>query len=80
MGKHIMMAMSFVLVFSIVFVLAGLFLMPYLPPHPSRPISAFEFEYWSTNWIGVLLGVTVALVSMRHGRKRTLRSVGNLTD
>lgn len=54
---------SFCFVSIGVFLLAGWFLMPHLPPIPDRPVSAFEFEYWQDNWIGLLLGPVFGALS-----------------
>lgn len=75
-GGNIMNAIhaivSFVVVFVIVFVLAGWFLMPFLPPFSDHLISAFEIDYWYTNWIGVLLGLLFGYFSARS----TIRKLG----
>ena len=64
---------SFVVVFSLAFVLGGWFLMPHLPPVPSHPVSVFELEYWTSNWAGAVLGVLLGAVSawlvVRQARK-----------
>jgi hypothetical protein len=73
MSPKVSAAVSFVLVFIGVFVLAGLFLMPYLPPVPTRPVSAFEMEFWTTNWIGVVLGLPIAALSARHALRGAKR-------
>jgi hypothetical protein len=36
---------------------AGWFIMAYLPAVPDEPVSAFETEYWTDNWIGALSGL-----------------------
>ena len=54
---------SFLLVFVFAFVLGGWFLMPYLPPVPSRPVTVFEWEYWETNWAGLVLGLVLGSLS-----------------
>ena len=63
--KYISPLISFVFVFAGVFFLAGLFLMPYLPPVPDRPVSVFESAYWLDNWIGCLLGLILGGLSAR---------------
>lgn len=55
--QYILAIVAFSLIFVLVFVLGGWFLMPHLPPTPDHPVSAFELEYWSTNWIGALFGL-----------------------
>lgn len=54
---------SFVIVFILSFVLAGWFLMPYLPPVPTTPVSVFELDYWITNWVGALIGIILGTLS-----------------
>ena len=54
---------SFAVVFVLAFVLGGWFLMPHLPPTPDHPVSAFELEYWRTNWVGALLGLLLGTIS-----------------
>jgi hypothetical protein len=61
---------SFLVVFVFTFFLAGWFLMPYLPPVPNHPVTVFELEYWTTNWIGVLLGILLGLLSARWAVKK----------
>ena len=56
---------SFVFVFVFAFVLGGLFLMPFLPPFPDRPVTVFEGEYWTTNWVGAVLGLALGGLSAR---------------
>jgi len=56
-------ATSFVFIFIFAFILGGYFFMPYLPPVPPRPVTVFEWEYWSTNWAGALLGVILGSLS-----------------
>lgn len=68
--KYISAAISFVFVFIPVFFIAGWFLMPYLPPVPDHPISAFEGDYWKDNWIGCLLGAILGGVSARSRLKK----------
>jgi hypothetical protein len=64
---------SALLVFLFAFVLAGWFLMPHLPPVPSRPVSVWEPAYWVDNWIGVLLGLVLGGLSLRASRARHSR-------
>jgi hypothetical protein len=61
---------SFVVVLAMVFVLGGLFLMPYLPPVPRHPVTVFELEYWTTNWAGAVLGILLGGLSARSILKR----------
>lgn len=68
--RFVMAAVSFLLVFVCVFVLAGWFLMPHLPPTPAEPVSAVEAGYWTTNWIGLALGLPAGLLSARGTLKR----------
>ena len=63
--RYVSAAISFLVVFVLAFVLGGWFLMPYLPPVPSRPMSAVEAEYWITNWAGALLGLILGALSAR---------------
>lgn len=55
--------LAFFVMFAMVFFLAGLFLMPHLPPVPPRPVSVFEGAYWTDNWIGVVLGLGAGIYS-----------------
>jgi len=50
--KWLSVAISFIIVFVIVFILGGWFLMPHLPPIPDRPISVYELDYPTVNWAG----------------------------
>ncbi len=68
--KYASAVVSFLFVFAGVFFLAGLFLMPYLPPVPARPVTVFEGAYWTTNWIGVLLGLILGGLSAYLTLKR----------
>jgi Na+/phosphate symporter len=68
--RYVSAAGSFVFVFAGVFFLAGWFLMPYLPPVPSEPVSAFQVEYWTDNWIGAILGVLLGAISARSVLKK----------
>jgi hypothetical protein len=68
--KRVSAAVSFLFVFACVFVLGGLFLMPYLPPFPDRPVSAFEGQFWTTNWAGALLGIVLGALSARSILKK----------
>jgi uncharacterized protein (DUF2062 family) len=68
--KHVSAAISFVVVFVFVFILGGLFLMPHLPPVPDHPVTAFEAEYWTTNWAGALLGIILGALSARSVLKK----------
>lgn len=67
MGKAIA---SFIVVFVFAFILGGWFLMPHLPPTPNHPVSAFELEYWTTNWAGALLGLILGGLSARSILKK----------
>ena len=71
--KYISAAISFLFVFAGVFLLAGWFLMPHLPPVPDHPVSAFEAEYWKDNWIGYLLGIVLGGLSARSVIKKADR-------
>jgi len=68
--RYVSASVSFLLVFVGVFFLAGWFLMPHLPPVPDRPVSVFEGRYWIDNWIGVVLGVPIGLLSARSVLKK----------
>ena len=63
--RYVSAAGSFLFVFVGVFFLAGWFLMPHLPPVPDTPVSVFEGRYWVDNWIGVVLGAPMGLLSAR---------------
>ena len=67
--NYVSAAVSFLFVFAVVFILGGLFLMPYLPPVPSRPVGVFEPAYWTTNWAGTLLGLLLGTLSARSALK-----------
>ncbi|HEY7087304.1 MAG TPA: hypothetical protein VH518_04395 [Tepidisphaeraceae bacterium] len=54
---------SFIIIFLFAFFLGGWLLMPHLPPTPDHPVSAFEAEYWTTNWAGALLGLILGGLS-----------------
>ncbi len=71
--KYVSAAVSFIFVFIGVFFVSGWLLMPYLPPVPDRPIWAFEWEYWTDNWIGVLLGIVLGGLSARSVLKKAKR-------
>ena len=72
--KFVSAFISFVFVFAGVFFLAGLFLMPYLPPVPDRPISMVETDYWKDNWIGCILGVILGGLSARSVLKKAAKN------
>jgi len=63
--KWLSAGISFIIVFVIVFILGGWFLMPHLPPIPDRPVSVYELDYWTDNWAGALLGLILAGLSAR---------------
>ena len=63
--KWVNASISFLFVFVFTFILAGLFLMPHLPPVPEGPVSAFEARFWVDNWVGVLLGILLGSISAR---------------
>ena len=68
--------------FAMVFFLAGLFLMPYLPPVPARRITVFEGAYWTDNWIGLVLGLPAGIYSARKsfqsgGKSRRPKDAGD---
>ena len=63
--KWVSAGISFIIVFVIVFILGGWFLMPHLPPIPDRLISVYELDYWTDNWAGALLGLILAGLSAR---------------
>ena len=67
--KYVLAGFSFVFTFVCVFVASGLFLMPYLPPVPTQPVTIFESAYWSDNWIGFILGTIVGVLSARSSLK-----------
>ena len=70
---HVSAALSFTFVFVIAFILGGLFLMPHLPPVPSRPVGVFELDFWATNWAGALLGLLLGALSARSVLKSKRR-------
>jgi hypothetical protein len=61
--------LAFLVVFAIVFFLAGWFLMPHLPPTPKVPVSVFELAYWTNNWAGAVLGLLLGGFSARASLK-----------
>jgi hypothetical protein len=61
---------SGIVLFLGVFVLSGLFVSPYVPPYPKEPVSVLEIEYWTTNWVGLVLGVVCVVLSARMERRR----------
>ena len=70
--------LALVVSFSIVFVLAGWFILPHVPPTPTEPVSVFEGAYWLPNWPGYVLGAIVgglsAWASWNGGRRKQERS------
>ncbi len=65
MNKLIAAAISFVLVFTCVFVLSGWFVMPYLPSMSEITADVRDPQFWTSNWAGVGLGALMGLVSAR---------------
>ncbi len=65
MKKLVTAAISFVLVFTCVFVLSGWFVTPYLPSMPEITFDVRDPQFWTTNWAGVALGGLMGLVSAR---------------
>jgi hypothetical protein len=72
--KYISAFIAFSFVFAPVFILAGWFLMPYLPPVPDHPVTVFEADYWKDNWIGYLLGAVLGFLSARSRLKSTAKA------
>ena len=72
--KWLSAGISFIIVFVIVFILGGWFLMPHLPPIPDRPISVYELEYWTDNWAGALLGLILGGLSARLIIKKNIKT------
>ena len=68
--KYVSAIVSFVFVFTCIFLLGGLFLMPYLPPAPDHIVTIWEAEYWTTNWAGAALGLIIAGLSARSVLKQ----------
>jgi hypothetical protein len=68
--KYLSAIISFVFVFVGVFLIAGWFLMPHLPPIPDHQVSAFEMDFWKDNWIGYALGIVAGFWSARSLLKR----------
>jgi len=64
--RYIEAATSFIAVFAIAFVLGGWYLMPHLPPFPDHVVTVFDSEYWTTNWVGCLLGIILGGLSARQ--------------
>lgn len=71
--RAVVTLIAFALVFLIVFVLAGLFLMPHLPPTPSRPVAPFETAFWTDNWAGAVAGLVLGGLSARSTWRRSSR-------
>lgn len=69
--KYILAGFSFVFVFACVFFICGWFLMPYLPPVPTQPVSVFSSAYWMDNWIGFILGIALGSLSARSSLKQS---------
>lgn len=61
--------LALLVVFAIVFFLAGWFLMPHLPPTAKVPVSVFELAYWTDNWAGAVLGLVLGGFSARASLK-----------
>ncbi len=72
--KYASAFVSFTFVFVVVFVLAGWFLMPHLPPVPDHRVTVFEAEYWKDNWIGYLLGALLGGMAARSSLKKVAKS------
>jgi hypothetical protein len=71
---------SFAFVFLGVFILAGWFLMPWLPPYPDHQVRVFEGEYWTDNWVGCLLGTILGALSVRSTLKIAAKKEGKIED
>jgi hypothetical protein len=69
--RYLTAGISFAIVFLIVFVLAGWFVLPHVPPTPAEPVSAFELSYWIDNWPGYLGGLVLGALSARATLKKT---------
>lgn len=67
---------AFLFMFVLGFFLGGWLLMPHLPPVPDHPVSAFEAEFWTTNWAGALLGLLLGTLSARSTLKRKPQAAG----
>jgi hypothetical protein len=61
--------LAFLVIFAIVFFLAGWFLSPHLPPTPKAPVTVFELAYWTDNWAGAVLGAVLGGLSARASLK-----------
>ena len=62
------------ILFGSAFLIGGYVLMPYLPPYPERPITIYEWEYWVTNWAGLILGIVAVVVDLRRRRQARLKA------
>jgi hypothetical protein len=72
--KWLSAGISFIIVFVIVFILGGWFLMPHLPPIPESPISVYELDYPTVNLPGALLGLILAGLSARSIIKKNTKT------
>jgi len=67
-------AVSFLFVGAGVFLLAGLFILPHVPPYPCPPVSCLEGRYWYDNWpgyvLGLGLGVFVAWRTLKYHERK----------
>ncbi|MFO0833507.1 MAG: hypothetical protein U0638_00940 [Phycisphaerales bacterium] len=66
-------SLAFVLMFLLSFVLAGLFLMPHLPPTPKQAVTPFEGAFWTDNWAGAVAGLLLGGLSARSTWRRSSR-------
>ena len=58
-------ALAFLVSFAAIFLLAGWFILPHVPPTPAQPVSAMTLAYWLPNWPGYVLGLIIGLLSAR---------------
>ncbi|MBI9018713.1 MAG: hypothetical protein JEZ07_15775 [Phycisphaerae bacterium] len=68
--KYTTVVLSFIVVFILVFVLGGLFLMPHILSTPDRTITALENEFWTRNWAGAVLGLILGGLSTWSAMKK----------
>ncbi len=69
-SSAVMKWLSALVVFGLGFILGGWFVQPRFPPYPAPAVRPWDLGYWTTNWTGALIGLLLAVLSLKQTRPR----------